>query len=82
MKPSRRVLVRWGFCLLALLALGILTISYSWKPKPYQGKTVREWVGLLESHVDHQKQREEASWALVQIGAERDKSWRTRRQQV
>jgi len=37
-------------------------------PQTYQGKTVCQWVSLLDSNVDYQKQREEAAWALVQIG--------------
>jgi hypothetical protein len=54
-----------------LLAVLLITGAglFAWpKPKLYQGKTVRQWVGLLDPHVDNQKQREEAAWVVVQIG--------------
>lgn len=51
---------------LLIVAVGLFALP---KPKLYQGKTVRQWVALLDTHVDRQKQRDEASWALVQIGA-------------
>jgi HEAT repeat protein len=70
MKPVQRIRMQLGLCLLMALVLGVIIISAFSKPKLYQGKTVRQWVSLLEMHVDYQKQRNEASWALVQIGAD------------
>src|SRR5688500_12417413 len=37
-------------------------------PVTHKGKTVREWVLRIDQHVGSEKQREEASWAIVQIG--------------
>ena len=50
---------------LSIVAFGLMVLP---KPKLYQGKTVRQWVALLDTHVDNQKQREGASSVLVQIG--------------
>jgi HEAT repeat protein len=83
MKPATRNPLQFALCLLVLVAVVVVAISTGSKPKVYHGKTVRQWVSLLDSHVDHQKQRDEASWAMVQIGAdalpdlERILAWRS-----
>jgi hypothetical protein len=67
------------FAVLLIVAFGLIVLP---KPKLYQGKTVSQWVALLDTHVDNQKQREDASGALVQIGVaalphlERILAWR------
>jgi len=67
-KPKKFKLLAAVLALLALLvAAGFLVAP---KPKLYQGKTVRQWVAMLDMHVDNQKQRDEASRALVKIGPE------------
>ena len=82
MKAARRMRVQLGLCLVVALALGVLAISVWSKPKVYQGKTARQWVSLLDMHVDYRQQRDEASWALVQMGTsalpelERILAWR------
>jgi HEAT repeat protein len=70
MNPTLRKRFWWGLWLLVLLTIGIIVALNDSKPKLHQGRTVHEWVSRLDSHVDYQKQRDEASWALVQIGAE------------
>ncbi len=82
MDPTTRKRLRFWLCLLVTLALGVIGISNLPRPPLYQGKTVRQWVSLLDMHVDHQKEREQASSALIQIGAaalpelERILAWR------
>ena len=82
MDPTTRNRLRFCLCLSVTLALGVMGISTLSRPPLYQGKTVRQWVSLLDMHVDHQKEREQASSALVQIGAaalpelERILAWR------
>src|SRR5213593_1924732 len=75
--------VQLGVCLLVLgMALAMVGTSIFSELKLYQGKTVRLWVSLLDMDVNRSQQREEASWALVQIGApalpelERILAWR------
>ena len=64
------------------MALAMVGTSIFSELKLYQGKTVRLWVSLLDMDVNRSQQREEASWALVQIGApalpelERILAWR------
>lgn len=57
-----------------MLALVLGGVAVFPQPKPclYQGKTVRQWVSLLDMDTGQKKQRDEASWALVQIGADGD----------
>ena len=69
MKVTNNKRLRWGIiCFLVGLTVAAVATSALSRPKLYQGKTVRQWVSLLDMHVDYQKQREEAAWALVQIG--------------
>jgi len=66
MKPTKLRLFAGTLAVLGLLvAAGFLAAP---KPKLYQGKTVRQWVAMLDMRVDYQKQREEAAIALVRIG--------------
>jgi HEAT repeat protein len=83
MKKAAERPVRLGVCLLLVMAaLAAVVISISSKPKSYEGKTVRQWVSLLNERVDQKQQREEASRALAEIGApalpelERILAWR------
>jgi hypothetical protein len=84
MNETKRRRVWPGVWLVVVLTVALATVALSIfsKPKLHQGKSVRQWVSLLDMHVDHKKQREEASWALVQIGApalpelERILAWR------
>jgi HEAT repeat protein len=77
--PTLKQLVAGLFAALLIVAFGLIALS---KPKLYQRKTVSQWVALLDTQVDNQKQREDASSALVQIGAaalphlERILAWR------
>jgi len=66
-KPSRK----W----LLILAIGVMVAAAAFlRLKPpripvYEGKTVSEWVSLLDPHVDQEKRREEAARAIMQIGS-------------
>lgn len=68
MRPARRKLVVVGTAL--VLAAGVcLGLMLARKPPvTHKGKTVREWVLRIDMQVGNEKQREEASWAIVQIG--------------
>jgi hypothetical protein len=60
----------WIAIILALmLAVASSLLLTQRRPPAYRGKTVGQWVALLDSHVDYREQREEASQALAQIGA-------------
>ena len=50
----------------AAVVLVVLQIP---KPRLYQGKSITEWVSLLDPQVGQEKKREEAAWAIVQTGA-------------
>jgi hypothetical protein len=67
-EPIRRRVLH-GSLLGVALALGLVAVCAVPKARTYKGKTVRQWVSLLDMHVDHQPQRDEASWALVQAGS-------------
>jgi hypothetical protein len=67
---SRRNKIRWlGMAIIAgVLAIGIVRLN-SEKPVGYAGKTASEWVALLDPDVNRHDQREQASTALMRIGA-------------
>src|SRR5688500_2776501 len=66
-KPSKviTVLALLATLVVALLILGIFLFR---EPK-YEGKTAREWIYLLDPHVDQRAQHDRASEALARIGA-------------
>jgi hypothetical protein len=64
MNPKRLTLPAAAIVLIVVLGFFALP-----KRQLHQGKTVRQWIQLLDPNVENQKQRDEASWALVQIGA-------------
>jgi hypothetical protein len=65
-KPRTIKLLVAAFAGLAVVVIAGFFVAP--QPKRYQGKTVRQWVAMLDMHVDYQKQREEAAMALVRIG--------------
>jgi hypothetical protein len=86
MNTPKKALLGTGICLLALvLALAIAAVSFLSKPEVHQGRTVRQWVSLLDMDVNRKQEREEASQALIRIGAsalpevERILAWRPER---
>jgi hypothetical protein len=68
MRLAPRKLVVVGTAL--VLATGVwLGLMLTRKPTvTHKGRTVREWVLRIDQGVGNEKQREEASWAIVQIG--------------
>src|SRR5215211_1181084 len=66
MKSGRLKLLSAAIVL--IVAVGFFAAAH--KPKLHQGRTVRQWVEMLDPNVEKSKQRDEASWALAQIGAD------------
>jgi hypothetical protein len=58
----------WLAAILAVVVIIFLLRPAPPKPKTYQGKTIEEWVTLLNMNVDFQKEREQAGRALELIG--------------
>jgi len=52
----------------AVVAIAVISVARFLKPRLYQGKTVREWVALIDPQVGQEKKREEAAWAIAQTG--------------
>ena len=53
----------------ALVALFLIITAILLRERKYEGKTVREWIYLLDPHVDHRAQHDHASEELTRIGA-------------
>src|SRR5438045_8170379 len=81
MSPAARKRTRLALCLIVII-MSVALDSMLSEPKLYRGKTVGEWVSLLDMNVDRRQQRAEASAALTYIGApavpelERILAWR------
>lgn len=60
----------WWLAALAMAVIVVAVVSVARFPKSrlYQGKSVREWVTLIDPQVGQEKKREEAAWAIVQTG--------------
>lgn len=68
MNPERAKLLAATLAVVGMLiAAGFFAAP---KPRLYRGKTVLQWVALLDMNVDRQKEREEASWVLAQVGVD------------
>ena len=59
----------WVIASTVVIVAAVAVLVRTGKPKLYQGKTVSEWVVLLDPHVSQRVQRDAASWAIVQIGS-------------
>lgn len=68
MRLARRKLIIMGTALVLVAGLGLSIVLTRKPPVTHKGKTVREWVLRIDQHVGNEKQREEASWGIVQIG--------------
>jgi hypothetical protein len=68
MMDSRRKIVVYGGAVLVAIAITAIFLARSPRPNLYRGKSVREWVALLDPQSGQEKRREDASWALVQLG--------------
>jgi hypothetical protein len=68
MRFPRRKLIIIGTAMLLIAGLWI-GLKFTGTPQViHKGKTVREWVLRIDQQAGNEKQREEASWAIVQIG--------------
>ena len=54
--------------LLAAISLLLIVTAILLRERKYEGKTAREWIYLLDPHVDHRDQHDHASEVLVRIG--------------
>jgi len=69
----------------AVVAFVAIRVATFPSARLYQGKTIREWVPLLDPQVGQEKKREEAAWAIMQTGTnavselERILAWRRNR---
>jgi hypothetical protein len=68
MRLARRKLVVVGMALVLATGVWVVLVLARKPPITHKGKTVREWVRRIDQQVGNEKQREEASWAIVQIG--------------
>ena len=66
MKPPQRA---WAAGVIGVLFVAILVLKHP-QPRLYHGKSVHDWVTLLDPDVNKSQQRDEASWAVVKIGTE------------
>jgi len=69
MMRARRHLKPSLAALLAIAALFLITGAVLLREPKYEGKTAREWIYLLDPHVDHRAQHDYASEVVVRIGA-------------
>jgi len=68
MRLARRKLVVVGTALVLATGVWVGLMLTRKPPVTHKGKTVREWVLRIDQQAGKEKQREEASWAIVQIG--------------
>jgi len=68
MRLPRRKLIMVGTALVLAAGLWLGIVLTRKPPVTHNGKTVREWVLRIDMGVGNETQREEASWAIVQIG--------------
>jgi len=68
MRLPRRKLIIVGTALLLVAGLRLGIVLTRKPPVMHDGKTVREWVLRIDQGVGNENQREEAAWAIVQIG--------------
>jgi len=69
MRLSKKGIFILAAFMVATLGIFIWQRSHSPEPEPvYEGKTLSEWVVLLDSHTDHKAQNEAAEKALQAMG--------------
>ena len=54
---------------LILVALSLLFVALLLREPKYEGKTARQWILLLDPHVDFRAQHDQAADAIARIGA-------------
>src|SRR5262245_18707909 len=66
--PHRKLIIVGTAAVVFVAGLWLGIVLTRKPPVMHQGKTVREWVLRIDQGVGNEKQREEARWAIVQIG--------------
>jgi hypothetical protein len=51
-----------------ILLLAAIVVYHLTRPQLFEGKSIATWIELLDAHVDHRAQHDQAAEVLVKIG--------------